>query len=83
MWRQISQVLPVFLVSVLASGMGLLFAVTAMAFPSPQTRGAIPAALACIAVGMLGSAVLAMVGKLNYRVQELEQRLKEGEERNP
>lgn len=79
MWRQISQVLPVFLVSVFASGMGIFFAVTAMAFPGPQTSNIIPAALACIAVGMLGSTVLSVVGKLNYRVQELEHRLQEGQ----
>ncbi len=75
MWRGSLRVLPILGVSLLAMAGGMAFSVAAMKYP--HASGVIPAALACLAVGMLGSAVMGVVGRLGRRIQELERRLED------
>lgn len=76
MWTEIRQVLPIIGASLFACAMGVFFAVSSMA--NPSAGSVIPAALAFAAVGMLGTSVLTVVGRLSGRIRELERRLENG-----
>jgi hypothetical protein len=71
------RVLPVLGVSLFACGMGIFFAVTAVSYPPGS--GVIPAALAFCAVGLLGSAVMGVLGAQERHIRELERRLRDRE----
>lgn len=65
--------LPILIVSIFACGMGTYFARNASL--SPPGSGVIPAALAFITVGLLGSALVSVIASQERRIQELERRL--------
>lgn len=69
------RVLSIFGVPLFACGMGLFFAASAIL--SPPASGVIPAALALVAVGLLGSAVMSVIGVQDRRIEELERRLRD------
>lgn len=75
------RMLPIHAACVFAGGMGVFFAMSAKSYP--QASGVIPAALAFLAVGLLGTAVISVLGLQDRRIRELEQRLqdREGQER--
>ena len=65
--------IPIVVASIFAAGMGMLFAIAGA--KSTPGSGVIPAALACIAVSLLGTAVMVVIGSQEHRLQELERRL--------
>jgi len=65
--------IPLVVVSIFAAGMGMLFAIVGA--KSPPGNGVIPAALACIAVSLLSTTVMVIIGSQERRLQELERRL--------
>lgn len=68
------RMLPILGASLFACCMGMFFASNASL--SPPGSGVIPAALAFVAVGVLGGAVTSVVGAQERRIQELERRLR-------
>jgi hypothetical protein len=71
------RLLPIVGVSLFACAMGAFFAESASAFP--QASGVIPASLAFVAVGLLGSVVVGAMRHHERRFREFEQRLREME----
>ena len=65
--------IPIVVTSIFAAGMGMLFAIAGA--KSPPGSGVIPAALACLAVSMLGTTVNIAISSQEHRLQELERQL--------
>jgi hypothetical protein len=65
--------IPIVVASIFAAGMGMLFAIAGA--KSTPGSGVIPAALAFLAVSLLGTAVMLVIGSQERRIQELERRL--------
>ena len=73
-WRNILPVLPIFPVSIFAIGLGLWMSFIGMSNPRAE-MGMLPSILALLAVGLLGSATIRVIGSLGRRIKELEDRL--------
>ena len=71
--------IPIVVASIFAAGMGMLFAIAGA--KSPPGSGVIPAALAFLAVSLLGTAVMIVIGSQERRLQELEHRLEHATDR--
>jgi len=83
MGRAFQQLRPVSLVSLFAWGMGMFFSISAIT--CPQAGGFVLAALGFGAVGLLGAAVMNVIGSQECRIQEFERRLRacEGQDAGP
>ena len=76
--HSIRPLLPILFVCLYASGMGIFFAACAARYPNAS--GTIPAALAFVAVALLGATLMSIIGQYEQRLQKLERRFQETEE---
>lgn len=72
-----ARLLPIIGASLFPCVMALVFGASAISYP--QASGLIPAGVALIAVGMLGSVITITVGHYERRLRDLEERLRRAE----